>query len=93
MAEQCQLLTLGQIVITPAALSKLEYISETPLRILARHQTGDWGAVCRHDIQANQEALEHGGRVFSIYDLRGVRFYVVTEADRSATTVMLPLEY
>ena len=59
-----------------------------------RHQCGDWGTVCEEDCRANEQALEAGARLISAYTLSsGVEIWIVTEADRSATTVTLPEEY
>ncbi len=59
-----------------------------------RHESGDWGEVCGEDREANERALEYGGRLYSAYhDSKGVAFWIVTEADRSATTVLLPYDY
>lgn len=67
-----------------------------PAALLARHQSGDWGNIGNHDVAANQEALKHSLRVFSSYVLLGAgnsRAWVITEADRSCTTILLPEEY
>jgi hypothetical protein len=61
--------------------------------ILARHLSGDWGEVDREDASANERALKHGGRLMSAYDVNGEKLWVVTEADRSATTVLTPGDY
>ena len=59
-----------------------------------RHLSGDWGEVCREDWIANELSLKEGTRLFSVYNAaNGTRFWVITEADRSATTVLLPDEY
>jgi hypothetical protein len=61
---------------------------------LTRHANGDWGEVDEHDRKANEDALEHGLRVLSAYTLRtGERIWIITEADRSSTTILLPEEY
>ncbi len=61
---------------------------------IARHESGDWGELCAEDVQANESALLHGGRLFSRYkDRKEVKFYFITEPDRSATTVLLPEDY
>ena len=84
---------LGRTVITPGALARLD--SESVQASMRRHHTGDWGNLDEHDRQLNDEALRTGeGRLFSAYtSSAGVRFWVITEADRSATTVLLPEEY
>ena len=61
---------------------------------LHRHVHGDWGIVCRDDAEANEYALLHDLRILSIYrDRNGIRFWIITEADRSSTTVLLPSDY
>ena len=84
---------LGQLVITPGALERLS-AKEIQLT-LNRHATGDWGELPEEDERENQRALAHGGRLFSAYRSEDgqTRFYVITEADRSVTTVLLPEEY
>ena len=84
---------LGQLAITPGALEKL---SPGDIQLaLNRHATGDWGEMPEEDVRENQRALAHGSRLFSAYrsDDDQTRFYVITEADRSVTTVLLPEEY
>ncbi len=83
---------LGRIVATPGALDALA--PEEPLVLLQRHQSGDWGEVDGHDQRANNRALKDGTRVLSSYTLPGGRkVWILTEADRSATTILLPEEY
>src|SRR5689334_13392301 len=83
---------LGQLVITRAAAKELEP-REVSLAI-ARHSRGDWGEVVEADRKANEEALRNGSRLFSSYrDQYGAEFWIITEADRSATTVLLPDDY
>lgn len=83
---------LGRIVATPGALEVLDrrYIS----RALARHQSGDWGECVPMDWSDNDAALHKDFRILSVYTSPGgVKFWIITEADRSATTVLLPSEY
>lgn len=85
---------LGQTVATPGALDALEASGQTPLEFLKRHVRGDWGEVDEEDSEANDNALESGDRVLSAYRTRrGDRIWIITEADRSATTILLPEEY
>jgi hypothetical protein len=64
------------------------------LRAMRQHARGDWGELDKEDQRANDEALKHGGRLLSAYRTEaGVKFWIITEADRSATTVLLPDEY
>ena len=83
---------LGQTVMTRGALNEL---SQTDvLHGLSRHAGGDWGDVCTDDKQANDDALTCGARLLSAYHTTaGRKFWIITEADRSATTVLLPEEY
>jgi hypothetical protein len=86
-----QQFALGQLLATPAALEALT--SDDLLIIIQRHAVGDWGELCEEDIAANQRALLDGSRILSGYTVAGERLWVITEADRSATTVLLPEEY
>jgi len=63
---------------------------EDPSSYLARHATGDWGDICSQDRRENECSLRHGWRVLSSYTVRGTKVWVITEADRSATTILLP---
>ncbi len=83
---------LGQTLATPGALRELT--ADDVLTGLKRHMTGDWGDLGKEDIAANNAALRNGDRLVSAYrSSTGVKFYVITEWDRSATTVLLPHEY
>jgi hypothetical protein len=85
---------LGQLAATPAALQALAEAGQSPAALLARHRAGDWGEVGAADWRANDAALRHGGRLLSAYKtVRGARLWVITEADRSVTTLLLPAEY
>ena len=85
---------LGQIVATPAALAALEESGQTPDFFLDRHSRGDWGEVSGTDGHLNDEALQDGTRLFSVYHtLKGKKVWVITEADRSATALLLPDDY
>lgn len=85
--------SLGQTVITRNALDTLQ--TEDVYASIARHESGDWGDLCAQDIETNERALQNGeGRLFSRHhDSKAVKFYIITEADRSATTVLLPEDY
>lgn len=82
----------GRLLATPTVLKAIpEQDRENALR---RHLHGDWGDVCRADWQRNEEALKTGARLFSAYHAsNGRKFWIITEADRSATTVLLPRDY
>lgn len=83
---------LGRTVITRGALAEL---SQSDVQSgLERHARGDWGDLCDDDRQANDDALQHGSRLLSAYHtVAGRKFWIITEHDRSATTVLLPEEY
>lgn len=84
----------GQIVATPGALDALKAAGEDALDYLERHLSGDWGDVCEEDRQENELSLKNGWRILSAYTLKnGVKFWIITEADRSSTTFLLPEEY
>ena len=88
------LFALGQVVATPGALDTLRDAGIDPLVLLARHVTGDWGELSEEDIEANREALAQGYRLLSAYPLEtGERLWIITEWDRSATTLLRPDEY
>lgn len=86
-------LPLGKLLATPGALSVLERNRVRLFDLIKRHQAGDWGDISQEDWAANDLAVQQGGRVLSAYLTAGGRFWVITEADRSATTVLLPEEY
>ena len=86
-------LPLGQVVATPGALKLLEDAGKDPFDYLARHASGDWGDLCTFDRHQNEIALREGLRVFSSYETTAGRCWVITEADRSVTTILLPEEY
>lgn len=85
---------LGQIVSTPGALVAISNAGQTPFAFINRHAAGDWGEVDEHDRQENAYSLEHGFRLMSVYRTKlDEKIWVITEADRSVTTVLLPEEY
>jgi hypothetical protein len=86
-------LPLGRVVATPGALRLLSEMGEDPFGYIARHATGDWGDLCAFDRRQNEIALRDGYRVFSSYDVLTGRVWIITEADRSVTTILLPEEY
>ena len=86
-------LPLGHVVATPNALALARTHGIDLVRLLYRHRAGDWGTVSEHDAQANDHAVHANGRVLSAYDTAGGRLWILTEADRSATTVLLPSDY
>jgi hypothetical protein len=86
-------LPLGRIVATPGALNLLMEAGGHPFEYLARHATGDWGELCSFDRCQNEIALRDGYRLLSSYPVGRERVWVITEADRSITTILLPEEY
>src|SRR5262249_23313617 len=87
-------LKLGQIVSTPGALAALEESHQNPQEFLERHQSGDWGEVGAEDWKENELSVKKGFRVLSSYTLStGKKIWIITEADRSATTLLLPEDY
>jgi hypothetical protein len=86
-------LPLGRLVATPGALRVLREAGEDPLRYLSRHASGDWGDLDTHDRRENERSLKHGWRVLSSYPIREKTIWIITEADRSVTTILLPEEY
>jgi hypothetical protein len=85
---------LGQTVITPGAEEALEIAGQTATEFLRRHVSGDWGELSDDDVKENEISLDQGFRLLSRYETsKGERLWIITEADRSATTVLLPIEY
>jgi hypothetical protein len=85
---------LGRIVATPGALDVLERVGETPATFLHRHVAGDWGNLDEHDRAENELSVRQGFRLLSAYKLcDGTKIWIITEADRSSTTILLPSEY
>ena len=88
------LFPLGMVVMTPGAAALLENTSTPSHRLIARHQFGDWGNLCKENDQTNRDAIQFGDRTFSSYKLEGgQKLWVITEVDRSVTTLLLPEEY
>jgi hypothetical protein len=86
-------LPLGRVVATPGALKLLTEIGEDPFDYLARHASGDWWELCAFDRRQNEVALREGLRIFSSYEVPAGKVWIITEADRVVTTVLLPEEY
>jgi hypothetical protein len=84
----------GQVAATPGALQALEEAREVPATFLDRHITGDWGELDEYDRLENESSLIEGSRLLSAYSLStGTKLWIITEADRSVTTLLLPSEY
>ena len=85
---------LGRVVATPGALRALERAGQLPAEFLDRHVNGDWGEVPEEDKQENEFSVQHGFRILSAYTTSaGEKIWIITEADRSYTTILLPSEY
>lgn len=93
---------LGRLVATPSALEMLTTAHCHPMRLIQRHQCGDWSdpdGLCSSDKAANDQSLLNGGRLLSLYLVDGIRLYVITEAvndatsQRDSTCILLPSEY
>ncbi len=86
-----RLLPLGRVVATIGALRVIEQLDEFPY--LERHQNGDWGDVDGHDRCENNRALKTGARLLSAYETPQGKLWILTEAERSSTCILLPSEY
>jgi hypothetical protein len=85
---------VGQVVGTPGAIAALGAAGESASKYLDRHVVGDWGDLDADDKRANDEAIGDEGRIFSAYILpTKVKIWVITEADRASTCILLPEEY
>ena len=87
------LFKVGQVVATPGALAFCELHSINPVLLIGRHMGGDFGDLDASDVQANVHAMQHDERILSAYVLHGDKLYVITEWDRSVTTLLLAREY
>jgi hypothetical protein len=88
------LFSAGQIVATPGALALLNEAKRTPQQFLSRHLRGDWGDLCHDDMAENELSLKQGFRLLSSYRVTDSEtLWIITEADRSVTTLLLPNEY
>ncbi len=88
------LFPLGQVVATAGALAALEKAKQPDTGFLDRHANGDWGEVDQSDVAENEYSVTHGFRLLSSYQTdAGESLWIITEADRSATTLLLPEEY
>ena len=84
----------GRMVATPGALALLEQTNKSPLEFLSRHLRGDWGDLDQEDKTENELSLKYGFRLLSSYQVTQTeKLWVITEADRSVTTLLLPEEY
>jgi len=94
VAERKQLFSLGQVVATNGASEALEKAGQAPTGFLNRHVCGDWGNVCKERSETNEQSLKDGGRILSSYRTKlNVMLWIITEADRSRSCILLPEEY
>jgi hypothetical protein len=88
------LFPLGLTCATPGALEALSHAKQEAAEFLHRHQQGDWSEMCEEDKRENEFSVDKRLRIFSAYHTsKGEKIWVITEADRSATTILLPSEY
>jgi len=89
------LFSIGRVVATPAAILAIVEADGEPGELLQRHRRGDWGDLDGHDVAANNEAVVNGGRLLSAYALpaTGEKIWIISEASRETTTLLLPNEY
>ena len=87
------LFTLGMIVATRGVLAHLDRHALDAQGYLTRHVTGDWGDIPQEDAESNRDAVKYGARILSAFDMVGERVWIITEADRSSTTLLFPSEY
>ena len=86
--------SLGETFITPGAQEALDIAGETALQFLRRHTSGDWGEISEDDTKENELSLQKGFRLLSAYrTIKGQQLWIITEADRTSTTILLPSEY
>ena len=92
--KSIRLFPLGQIVATPGALEALDCAAINAMDLIQRHQSGDWGNVPPADAEENMRSIENGWRILSSYAISDDQnLWIITEADRSVTTLLLPEEY
>ncbi len=91
--QNLPLFSLGQIVATPALLAHFAKHQINPLDYIKRHVTGDFGDLDEQDKAENLLSIERGFRIFSVYMIAGERVWIISEADRSATTLLFASEY
>ena len=84
---------LGRTVATPGAVESMELEGVSAAVLLHRHQSGDWGSMSIRDGIENDKALDSGARIFSSYPVGTSKVWIITESDRSSTTILLPEEY
>ena len=86
--------TLGQTYVTPGAEEALMIAGQTVIEFFRRHMSNDWGELSEEDVRENELSLKEGFRLLSAYrTAKGQKLWIITEADRSSTTILLPSEY
>jgi hypothetical protein len=89
-----RLFPLGQMYATPGAIEALSEAGQGAAEFINRHQRGDWSEMCEEDRRENEFSIDKRLRIFSAYHTsKGDKLWVITEADRSVTTILLPSEY
>ena len=84
----------GRLVATPGALALLAQVNRSSVEFVSRHLRGDWGDLCQEDKTENEVSLKYGFRLMSSYPVTdNAKIWIITEADRSVTTLLLPEEY
>jgi hypothetical protein len=92
VAREFKMFSSTHFVTTPAAQALIP--AREMVEAISRHLCGDWGDIDDNDWTANEKALKNGDRLMSVYtSMNGTKFYIITEADRSVTTTLLPNEY
>lgn len=92
-SKACGLFELGGVSVTPAAMAVLGEAGVFFMQLVARHVRGDFGNVCRDDAETNRDAIRDGHRILSSYPINAQDVWIITEADRSVTTILLPSDY
>lgn len=92
-SEITPLFKMGRLVATQGAINFCDQHLISMISLVRRHLRGDWGDLCDDDKKANDQALLHGSRILSAYVFTQGKVWIITECDRSATTVLLPSEY
>ena len=87
------MLQLGHIVCPPGVMELMERYAPEIINCLTRHRSGDWGDVCEEDRKENDQSADLGYRVLSAYTIDQTKIWIITEANRSSTCVLLPDEY
>jgi hypothetical protein len=94
IVERSPKFSLGRLFATPGAIKAFHGSNHDLVHLLMRHQSGDWGELDPQDAVENELSLRKGFRILSVYTLpNGAKVWIITEADRSATTILLPSEY